>query len=196
MLKQILTLFLLFVASSQSLFQNQFQIIGKINLTAEPINNVTIYYPTEFILKNKKSVAKVYSMDLIELISKKIKNIELIETRRSGLIIKDKFQNTTIVSFSEILQDVSIIPPMIIFNKVKGSVGDTVKIQDFGLGDLDFAAIDAELSQATKKRVQLQMSYPPAKVDYFSTISVVFPTDKSYNRWICDVQEIILFEFN
>lgn len=196
MSKQILITFLLFFASSQILFQNQFHIIGKINLTSEPIDNVTIYYPTEFILKNKKSAAKVYSMDLIELINKKIKSLENIDTRKAGLIIKDKFNNPTIVSFSEILQDISIIPPMIVFNKVKGSLGDTVRIQDNGLGDLDFGAIDAELSKATKKIVYLQMSNLPVKVKYFETISVVFPTDKSCNRWISDVQEIILFEID
>lgn len=196
MLKLILTIILLFFASSQALFQNQFHIIGKINLITEPIDNVTIHYPTEFILKNKKTIAKVYSMDLIELISKKIKHIEQINTRRAGLIIKDKYNNSTIVSFSEILQDISVIPPMIIFKKVKGSIGDTIKIRDHGMGDFDFGAIDAELSKATKKKVYLQMNNLPTKVNYFETISVVFPTDKSYNRWISDVQELILFEID
>lgn len=196
MLKKIIYILSLSLIFAPISFSNQLIEIGKINLLKDPINNVTIYYPTEFILSNKKSVAKVYSLDLIELLESKILSLGNGNLRNKGLIIKDKSKNNTIVSFAEIQQEISVIPPMIVFDRVRGRVGDTVKVQDHGMGDFEFADIDAELSKSTKKKVYLQLKNMTAKDQqkYFSTISVVFPTDKSVLRWIHNVEEIIVFE--
>lgn len=182
--------------ASYAVTKNQIREIGKINLQTDPINNVTIYYPTEFILSNKKEIAKVHSVDLIELIEEKITKISIDKSRNSVILITDYNGEVTIVSFSEILPEISIIPPMIVFDKVKGSIGDTVRVQDNGLGNLDLGAIDAELSSATQKKIYLQMDNMPKAVikKYFESVSIVFPTDKSTMRWINDVVEIKIIE--
>lgn len=196
MLKKVLLFICIFIAASHSAYQNQIHEIGKINLITDPISNVTIYYPTEFILRNKKEIAKVYSLDLVELIEKKLAPISDIKIKSSALLITDKSGNINIVSFSELLQDISVIPPMIVFDKVRGTIGDTVTVQDHGMGDLEFSAIDDELAVATKRRIYLQIG-KIGKLErelFFNTISIVFPTDISTNRWIHDVVEIKLIE--
>lgn len=194
--KTLFIAFMMLISTAFTQKSHKIEEIGKFNLITQPIKNVTIYYPTEFILNNNREIAKVYSLDLIELIEEKIKKIKDVDSRNMGLLIEDKNGNLSLVSISEILQDISVIPPMIIFDKVRGSLGDTVKVQDFGMGDLDLSAIDDELSAAIQKKIHLQMASIPeeARIKFFETISIVFPTDKSTQRWIHDVVEIKLIK--
>ncbi len=174
---------------------NKFELVADIEVNPAKFATEMNYSSTQFYLRNKKSVGKYNSFEIKDIINK----YAGAPDRRDIFIIAESPADTIVFSGAETDPAITIIPPVLIFDELTGSIGDTVKVYDVKgkpKGTVDLDAVGREFGEAIMRRIFLQLeSIPkPEKERIFGKISIIFPQDKSTSRWIENVTRLKVYK--
>ncbi len=149
-------------------------------------------YSTEFYNSKNTFLGKYYSLPLQEIVLQ----AGISDTNSIILEFESADGYSMLFTYDEISKSISAIPPVMLIDKVVGSVGDTVKISENEKGIIDYADLDKELKIATVKKIYCQINKltRPAKL-VFNSFSIIFPMDITDRRWMTNVVRLKIYLF-
>jgi hypothetical protein len=154
---------------------------------------------TEFLLSNRSSIGKHYSFNLSDIIDPYLKDLSFEQRSNVIIIAEDKQGTTQPFTYPDISMEYSMIPALLTFTKKMVSFPDTLIVaQDNGdPSGVDIDAVEEFFNVLTKRRIYLQLKHisEDDKAKIFKTTSVMFPVDKSTERWLTDLNYLHIYMY-
>ena len=116
-----------------ALSQNPFE-ITKIKIDIEKLNSQYKSYTTEFFTASKKKIGKYLCFDVVDIIDQNIKQLAITERKKLIVIAETSTGESIASTYNDYDRNNRKITPMLILGAIKGTVGDTAVIEDFGGG--------------------------------------------------------------
>ncbi|MGA2298678.1 MAG: hypothetical protein ABSG15_14115 [FCB group bacterium] len=176
--------------------QNPFE-IAKIKIDLGKFSSQYKSYTTEFYTASKKKIGKYLCFDLIDIIDKNIKQLSVTERKKLVIIPETSTGESIATTYNDYDINNRKITPMLIVGVIKGTVGDTAVIEDFGGANskLKIKSVDNEIQKAVERRVYLQMKNisDEDRDKIFINRSLIFPEDQNTSRWMTDLVDLKLY---
>jgi hypothetical protein len=153
------------------------------------------YFSTRFYLRNRQPAGKHNCFNLIDIVRSK-----LPESADGDYFIVACSNNDRIVfGLDEIDPQITIIPAVLVFDELTGSIGDTVTAYDQKnkpKGKVDLGPVKQEFAQAVMRKIHLQLRAisPADKKKYLTNNTILFPQDKSTGRWLPEVEKLKIYK--
>ncbi|MBI5324610.1 MAG: hypothetical protein HZB41_04960 [Ignavibacteriae bacterium] len=171
--------------------------LAKINIDLNEINKNSQTKTVEFLSSTKKSFGKFICADINEIISNSIKHLSDEEKSRLLIVAESSSGETITSTYFDYDPNNVQIAPVIILKSIQGAVGDTIKVTDVKgkKGVVDLSIVEKELQKSIVERIYLQIKIlsQGEKIRIFSVGSLIFPQDKTTNRWLGNVSNIKIY---
>jgi hypothetical protein len=178
----------------------EFYHIGSITIDPFELGQTYDFAATEFILSNKSTIGKHYSFNLSDIIDPYLKDLSIEKRSNVIIIAEDMNGETQPFSYTDVSADYSMIPALLTFTKKIVSFPDTLIVGEdiSNVHGLEIDKVEEFFNVLTKRRIFLQLKSisDDEKNRLFKTTSVIFPVDKTPNRWLTDLKafHIYLYE--
>jgi hypothetical protein len=154
------------------------------------------YFSTQFYLRNRQRVGKHNCFNIFDI----IKQYTPGEPNSRIVVVAESPNRSVVFGLDEIDPKITIIPAILVFDELTGSVGDTVTAPDkkgMPKGNVDLQPVKQEFAQAVMRKIHLQLrSISPAnKEKYFKDNTLMFPQDRSTGRWMTNVKRLRIYRF-
>jgi hypothetical protein len=154
---------------------------------------------TEFLLSNRSSIGKHYSFNLSDIIDPNLKELSLEQRSNVIIIAEDKNGKTQPFTYPDISMEYSMIPALLTFTKKMVSFPDTLIVaqDNSDPSGVDMDAVEEFFNVLTKRRIYLQLKHisDDETARIFKTTSVMFPVDKSTDRWLTDLKYLHIYMY-
>ncbi len=167
--------------------------IGTINIQSSVIERDASARTVEFLSGKNQSAGKFRGANVASCLKEIIDKIEPENRSKAIIIAKNNFGQKLIFSLPELLPEISKIPPILVYRRVIGDLGDTAHISDIRgqTGRVNVQEIDKYLERATQERIKLQVPDVQRVTSFLrQPVSLIFPTDASPGRWLADVDSL------
>ena len=200
MQKSILLLTILIFLSAGNMSGGELREIATIEISIEKLLPSVKNYSTEIKLSNKKKLGDYYTYNVDEIIEPYIKDISDSLRKDIVVIAENSSGESVAASYSDFDKSTSFLPGILIYKKVTGSIGDSVRAFDKKdkKGEVDFKVIDEQLDIATKRIIYLQIKsmFSNEKNKLMMERTLIFPQDASAKRWITDVNKLHIYIYS
>ncbi len=188
-------LLLLFMLCNCYSFAQTIKQIGILDIQPTVVELDATVRTVEILSSKNQSAGKFRGADVMSCLKNLINAITPDNRSKTVIIAKNNYGQQLVFSLPELLPEVSKIPPILVYRKVTGELGDTAHISDAPrqTGRVNVKEIDAYLERAVQEKIKLQI--PDVKnVAFFlrQPVSLIFPTDSTAARWLGDVAMLIV----
>ena len=153
----------------------------------------------KFQFSTGKSIGTYLGIPVLVEINKILESNSVDPSTTSILV---SFENNTEVkyyTYFDFLNEITAIPPyLIIQQKIKSTLGDTVLYQTKGgkqATNMELSGLDEQIFGGVVVNVKLQFKSMDASEQQkiFSKTSLIFPVDKSPKQWLSDIKRIKVY---
>jgi hypothetical protein len=147
-----------------------------------------------------KVIGSYIGIPIIEEIDKILKHKSIDAKTTSLLISFENNKSARYYTYFDFSNDITAISPYLITQqKVKFKMGDTIQYQTQGgkqTTDMDLSELTEHAFSVIVTNVKLQFKSMDitTQQNIFSKTSLIFPIDKSANRWFADVKWIKIYK--
>lgn len=169
--------------------------IGTINIQMSVVERDASARTVEFLSSKSQSAGKFRGANVASCLKELINKIAPDDRSKTIIIAKNNFGQKLVFSLPELLPEISKIPPILVYRRVVGDIGDTVHIGDVRgqTGRVNIQEIDKYLERATQERIKLQIPDVQRVTSFLrQPVSLIFPTDASSGRWLADVDSLTI----
>lgn len=168
--------------------------ISSLDINQTDLSKLFPSHTIEFYTKCKTKIGKYRAIQLQDLIEGIIpKNQSL----KNIIVCMYSSTDTIINSYYEYKTNLHVLCPILILNEVTSKVGEIVTIKDKTKQvQVDLAKVQIEYEKIIEERYYLQINKltKDEKNNFFSKYSVIYPQDKSTERWIQTISYIKIYQ--
>ncbi len=198
-MKKLILLLVLYFSMPAVSQSPDFNHIATINIDPWELGQKYEFASTEFLLSNRTSIGKHYAFNLSDIIDPYLKDLSVSKRSNVIIIAKDNSGNTLPFSYTEVSDEYSMMPALLTFTKKMVGMPDTLIVSDNpeGPSGLEINQVEEFFNVLTKRRIYLQLKFISAdqKKQIFNTTTVIFPIDKTTNRWLTDLKEFDIYYY-
>lgn len=168
------------------------EISGKTLLHNDDLRTVEV-----FVQKKKHKVGSFYSVKLLDVLES-VPGIDSLDRKQLVVVCESSDGQMSTASFAELQLSLSKLPVLLILAPVEGTHRDSVVLHDKAgrKGKVDISDLEHEFSRVTRLRYFLPdviMSNKERKEWSRYSMWVLYPYDRSPQRWLPNVQYIHVF---
>jgi hypothetical protein len=154
----------------------------------------------EIYTSGKKLLYRGFSIKLCSYIENQLSDFSDMEKNNLVIEFINADNESILCSYSDFNAKVINLPPLLILNKYKSNLCDTITINDVKgtKGKIDCEQIDNEMGKALVNRIYLNIKTIPKEEinSLFSENSLIFTQDKSDERWKKNIKTIKIYFFH